>query len=1096
MEGYVNGSREYITKLEMKALKLAHKEGHTEVCYDSSGSFILTGGSDGKVCIWEGQDDTDTTTVTVGDRIFALAFQGGRFFTATEENTIRIHTFPDGVGDGMVTRFTAPARHMDIAEDGAMLVAGSDDFKVKVMSMEENECTCLYTEHQAPILSVAMDPTREFVASASCDGTVKIWSSLDGSTEKSLSLLSKCSEASQAKSLCRMCWSEDGEFLLIPVNSEVHIYLRSSWEVVGKVSSSDIADEINVMAMCPDGIHVAVGCTKGSVAVFDWQNKKLAEKFSHPKQLAITSVAWNPKNKKELAFCDNMGQLGFAEISAIVEKSSGVQTNGEVFDDLDDDMLVASSSVPGEGGDDIDRVLEDPDEENSIDIGSIKRSLAPYMEDNDDAESMASSKVTDMPPVPVTAPVLPANIFKPTPLQPPFQPGSTPEHLSSRFMVWNTVGIVRQYTSEEENSIDIEFHDTATHHALHVDNNSDFVMADLSTQAVVLASRGDEDNPSKLLCMHFGSWDSCKEWSYQMPAGEEIQSVTVTDTWLAVATASRTLRIFSVGGLQREVFSVPGKIVSLASSGKTLMVVYHKGMGVPGDQYMGVSVIRVCKGMKTALVRDETLPLSPGSRLAWIGFSEEGTPFYMDYEGVVRMLNKQFGYTWWPVANTKDHTKGKSDHYWLVSMSETQQQIRCIPCKGSRYPPTLPRPALAVLPLELPLCDMDSEKSKYEESYQRHHLLAENLKLMGGEESGELFKPVREALMKLFAFAAKAEREFRAVEVCDMMEDQSLLHLAATYATRLKRIQLAERVGKIMHKRQEEAETVANEDDSEEEDTQEVEVRTSSSNRQAEEQSDADDDDMEVAEDDNADSQEQPSTPGPMLKTNIDKECRSKDRSSGRQNPFKIASPAERSGKKGSQVFDKMEKSTPKAAPTFAPLPVSIKKSVKKTSSGQAKLTGFKKGDSTKSKQSDGAKQVKQEVVLSQYSTEETSENEPVKKKVSAFDLWLEENKGDLREEFPELSDEDLSQKAAQAFRALSKEERQVWVQKAKSQTETNSADSSKKRKASTDDVSKQEDTNSTTLLKKHKSGESAADKKTPLSQTTNAKLAKFAKTD
>lgn len=48
-----------------------------------------------------------------------------------------------------------------------------------------------------------------------------------------------------------------------------------------------------------------------------------------------------------------------------------------------------------------------------------------------------------------------------------------------------------------------------------------------------------------------------------------------------------------------------------------------------------------------------------------------------------------------------------------------------------------------------------------------------------------------------------------------MMEDQSLLHLAATYATRLKRIQLAERVSEIMQRRQEEEEVEENEDDEE-----------------------------------------------------------------------------------------------------------------------------------------------------------------------------------------------------------------------------------------------------------------------------------------
>lgn len=49
-----------------------------------------------------------------------------------------------------------------------------------------------------------------------------------------------------------------------------------------------------------------------------------------------------------------------------------------------------------------------------------------------------------------------------------------------------------------------------------------------------------------------------------------------------------------------------------------------------------------------------------------------------------------------------------------------------------------------------------------------------------------------------------------------MMEDHNLLHLAATYATRLRRIQLAERVSAFMQERQEQKQD--DEQDSEEED--------------------------------------------------------------------------------------------------------------------------------------------------------------------------------------------------------------------------------------------------------------------------------------
>lgn len=42
---------------------------------------------------------------------------------------------------------------------------------------------------------------------------------------------------------------------------------------------------------------------------------------------------------------------------------------------------------------------------------------------------------------------------------------------------------------------------------------------------------------------------------------------------------------------------------------------------------------------------------------------------------------------------------------------------RCIPCKGSVFPPTLPRPAVAILPFKLPFCQTSTEKGQMEVWY-------------------------------------------------------------------------------------------------------------------------------------------------------------------------------------------------------------------------------------------------------------------------------------------------------------------------------------------------------------------------------------------
>ena len=52
--------------------------------------------------------------------------------------------------------------------------------------------------------------------------------------------------------------------------------------------------------------------------------------------------------------------------------------------------------------------------------------------------------------------------------------------------MWNNIGIVRQYGGEE-NSIEVEFHDSSVHHSLHINNTEGFSMAALSNKVLVLA---------------------------------------------------------------------------------------------------------------------------------------------------------------------------------------------------------------------------------------------------------------------------------------------------------------------------------------------------------------------------------------------------------------------------------------------------------------------------------------------------------------------------------------------------------------------------------------------------------------------------------
>jgi chromosome transmission fidelity protein 4 len=60
---------------------------------------------------------------------------------------------------------------------------------------------------------------------------------------------------------------------------------------------------------------------------------------------------------------------------------------------------------------------------------------------------------------------------------------------------------------------------------------------------------------------------------------DEALAVAAGDNWVAVATDTNMLRLFTVDGSQTDIFAVPGPIVCLSGFKSELFVVYHTGVG-------------------------------------------------------------------------------------------------------------------------------------------------------------------------------------------------------------------------------------------------------------------------------------------------------------------------------------------------------------------------------------------------------------------------------------------------------------------------------------------------------------------------------------
>ncbi|ODM89697.1 WD repeat and HMG-box DNA-binding protein 1, partial [Orchesella cincta] len=199
----------------------------------------------------------------------------------------------------------------------------------------------------------------------------------------------------------------------------------------------------------------------------------------------------------------------------------------------------------------------------------------------------------------------------------------------------------------------------------------------------------------KLFCYSFTSWDSKKEWSTELPVEEEVVGLAAGDGWLAASTDMNRVRIFTIGGAQKQIIEVGGPIITTSGHEDLLFITFHNGIGLRGNQCIAYSIYRIKPSLKPfPLVSCEPLPVSPKAQVAWIGFSDEGTPVCSDSKDMLRILSGRY---WTPFCTMKEHLAGASDHFWVVGVSELMQRIRAVKCKGLAYPPTLPRPVLMQL---------------------------------------------------------------------------------------------------------------------------------------------------------------------------------------------------------------------------------------------------------------------------------------------------------------------------------------------------------------------------------------------------------------
>uniref|UniRef100_UPI00398EB067 PWP2 small subunit processome component n=1 Tax=Pristiophorus japonicus TaxID=55135 RepID=UPI00398EB067 len=161
-----------------------HFNNMVTLSYSPDAQYIVTGGDDGKVKVWNTSSGFCIVTfIEHTSSVTAVTFNSTGFVvvSASLDGTVRafdLHRYRN------FRTFTSPrpTQFFCLALDssGEIVCAGSQDsFEVFVWSMQTGRLLDVLAGHEGPVSSLSFSPSQSLLASASWDKTVKLWDMFD-----------------------------------------------------------------------------------------------------------------------------------------------------------------------------------------------------------------------------------------------------------------------------------------------------------------------------------------------------------------------------------------------------------------------------------------------------------------------------------------------------------------------------------------------------------------------------------------------------------------------------------------------------------------------------------------------------------------------------------------------------------------------------------------------------------------------------------------------------------------------------------------------------------------------------------------------------
>ncbi|RYO80255.1 hypothetical protein DL766_007831 [Monosporascus sp. MC13-8B] len=825
----------------------AHTQGITRCAYTPNGSRLVTVGSNNTIRLYKtGFDGEPINIDDCQEQNVSLDASDDFFVVGSEDGTVSLYSVSDAAFDKFLLRCSLPIRDVALSPDSKWCAVASDELTVKLVRTDDNSQIRHLNEHNKPTKHLAFDPKGNTMALSCTDGIVYVYSltseqpELIRRVDGIIGALDADSETSS-----KVSWHPDGRAFAAPTPTrDIQVISKNDWEKQRAFSSGHTGD-VTALAWSPNGAILASAGKDKKIILWEAKTQSIIARLDYSN---VIDISWHPTDNL-VSFTNSEGEVYIHPDFVPEQFAQLLKLGKQPAPFIHDPLTEISANVRRPETNGLRPIASRPRRDSLDSYDSLMD--GPLAEDNDfvvDDDGAGyvingnGKRVHD------DADIFGDHPTKRRSIEPeyhqPFQPGSTPWRGNRKYLCLNLIGFVWTVDQDGHNTVTVEFYDHEFHRDFHFTDTFLYDKACLTENGTLFSCPPKDDTPATLFYRPHETWTHRTDWRTQLPKGEAILAMALSDSFVTVVTTANYVRVYTLFGIPYRVYRPKSSpMVTCASWRDYVMTIGNGPVGADGYTRLQYTIENVKRD--EICQNEDTVALPEGATLKSVFFSNSGDPCIYDSTGTLLTLlhwRQPSRAVWVPLLDTnllpRLASGRKHESYYPIAVADNK--FHCIILKGGDQYPYFPRPLLSEFDFSIPLTSEppkkkapnadameedgtpepedgeESETRTLEQQYllkgiaaaQLQDFLDHSMSSGGHAERSKLARlelEIDKTLLQYLAVECREgeDRGMRALELVELMRDRTgrMVQAAGKVAERYGRSVLGEKIREVGERR-------------------------------------------------------------------------------------------------------------------------------------------------------------------------------------------------------------------------------------------------------------------------------------------------------